>query len=134
MPSQALRRGLHSEVTPRIRISPRRCVLRRERLRVIAKDFPRPNLEESGTFREARKLSNFIKNAPRPAEPKTVAIIGAGLAGLSAAKYLVDAGHKPIVLEARDVLGGKARIHGPPPLQHPPPSPQPQKAGLLHRV
>jgi 15-cis-phytoene desaturase len=36
-----------------------------------------------------------------------VAIAGAGLAGLSCAKYLVDAGHQPIVLERRDVLGGK---------------------------
>lgn len=31
----------------------------------------------------------------------------AGLAGLSTAKYLADAGHEPVVLEARDVLGGK---------------------------
>ncbi|KAK7847305.1 15-cis-phytoene desaturase [Quercus suber] len=31
----------------------------------------------------------------------------AGLAGLSTAKYLADAGHKPILLESRDVLGGK---------------------------
>ncbi|MEB3162244.1 MAG: 15-cis-phytoene desaturase [Prochlorothrix sp.] len=36
-----------------------------------------------------------------------VAIAGAGLAGLSCAKYLVDAGHTPVVLERRDVLGGK---------------------------
>ncbi len=36
-----------------------------------------------------------------------VIIAGAGLAGLSCAKYLVDAGHTPIVLERRDVLGGK---------------------------
>lgn len=36
-----------------------------------------------------------------------VVIAGAGLAGLSCAKYLVDAGHTPIVLERRDVLGGK---------------------------
>ncbi len=35
-----------------------------------------------------------------------VAIAGAGLAGLSCAKYLADAGHEPIVLESRDVLGG----------------------------
>jgi 15-cis-phytoene desaturase len=35
-----------------------------------------------------------------------VAIVGGGLAGLSCAKYLVDAGHTPIVLESRDVLGG----------------------------
>ena len=36
-----------------------------------------------------------------------VVIAGAGLAGLSCAKYLADAGHTPIVLERRDVLGGK---------------------------
>ena len=36
-----------------------------------------------------------------------VAIAGAGLAGLSCAKYLADAGHTPIIYEARDVLGGK---------------------------
>ena len=36
-----------------------------------------------------------------------VAIAGAGLAGLSCAKYLTDVGHTPIVLERRDVLGGK---------------------------
>lgn len=35
-----------------------------------------------------------------------VVIAGAGLAGLSCAKYLVDAGYTPIVLERRDVLGG----------------------------
>ncbi|APD47649.1 15-cis-phytoene desaturase [Synechococcus sp. CS-602] len=36
-----------------------------------------------------------------------VAIAGAGLAGLSCAKYLCDAGHTPVLYEARDVLGGK---------------------------
>jgi len=36
-----------------------------------------------------------------------VAIAGAGLAGLSCAKYLTDSGHTPILLERRDVLGGK---------------------------
>ncbi len=35
-----------------------------------------------------------------------VAIAGGGLAGLACAKYLVDKGHTPIVLERRDVLGG----------------------------
>ncbi len=35
-----------------------------------------------------------------------VAIAGAGFAGLACAKYLVDEGHQPIVLERRDVLGG----------------------------
>ncbi|MBE9177356.1 15-cis-phytoene desaturase [Oculatella sp. LEGE 06141] len=36
-----------------------------------------------------------------------VAIAGAGLAGLSCAKYLTDAGYTPIVIERQDVLGGK---------------------------
>ena len=36
-----------------------------------------------------------------------VAIAGAGIAGLCCAKYLTDMGHTPIVLERRDVLGGK---------------------------
>ena len=36
-----------------------------------------------------------------------VAIVGGGLAGLSCAKYLVDAGHEPLVLERGNVLGGK---------------------------
>ncbi|HEY5137953.1 MAG TPA: FAD-dependent oxidoreductase, partial [Methylococcales bacterium] len=36
-----------------------------------------------------------------------VAIAGGGLAGLSTAKYLVDQGFQPLVLERRDVLGGK---------------------------
>ncbi|AAP99213.1 MULTISPECIES: 15-cis-phytoene desaturase [Prochlorococcus] len=36
-----------------------------------------------------------------------VAIAGAGLAGLTCAKYLADQGHTPILFEARDVLGGK---------------------------
>ncbi|KAL5995051.1 hypothetical protein ACLOJK_025109 [Asimina triloba] len=47
----------------------------------------------------------------RPSKPLQVVIAGAGLAGLSTAKYLADAGHKPILLEARDVLGGKINLH-----------------------
>ncbi|KAJ1470451.1 hypothetical protein T484DRAFT_1847698 [Baffinella frigidus] len=37
----------------------------------------------------------------------SVVIAGAGLAGLSAAKALVDRGYTPTVLESRNVLGGK---------------------------
>lgn len=36
-----------------------------------------------------------------------MAIIGGGLSGLACAKYLSDAGHTPIIYEARNVLGGK---------------------------
>lgn len=79
----------------------------RSSLRVVARDFPKPDFEKEKTFQEMAAISAAVKAAPRPKEPLTVVIAGAGLAGLSTAKYLVDAGHKPIVLEARDVLGGK---------------------------
>ncbi|GAB5359393.1 hypothetical protein AAMO2058_000540000 [Amorphochlora amoebiformis] len=44
---------------------------------------------------------------PNPGSRGTVAVIGAGLAGLSTAKYISELGFKPVVVEARDVLGGK---------------------------
>jgi phytoene desaturase len=44
--------------------------------------------------------------ANEPARP-TVLIAGAGLAGLSAAKYLSDAGYRVTIIEKRDVAGGK---------------------------
>ncbi|URE37534.1 hypothetical protein MUK42_15517 [Musa troglodytarum] len=76
-------------------------------LQVFCKDFPRPELENTVNFLEAAQLSSSFCDGSRPRKPLKVVIAGAGLAGLSAAKYLADAGHKPIVLEARDVLGGK---------------------------
>ncbi len=41
---------------------------------------------------------------------KPVVIIGAGLDGLIAAFYLAKAGHKPLVLEQRDVIGGACAV------------------------
>ena len=40
--------------------------------------------------------------------PRRIVIAGAGLAGLAAAKYLADAGHNVLLLEKRQVAGGKA--------------------------
>ncbi|CAA7401158.1 unnamed protein product [Spirodela intermedia] len=74
---------------------------------VVCVDYPRPELEDTVNFLEAAALSASFRSSPRPARPLEVVIAGAGLAGLSTAKYLADAGHKPILLEARDVLGGK---------------------------
>ncbi|KAH7656416.1 15-cis-phytoene desaturase protein [Dioscorea alata] len=76
-------------------------------LQVVCMDYPRPELENTINFLEAAQLSASFRSCPRPNKPLQIVIAGAGLAGLSTAKYLADAGHKPILLEARDVLGGK---------------------------
>lgn len=82
---------------------------RRTTLRVVAKDFPKPDFSDVGTYIEAAVLSSKLKQGARPFKPLKIVIAGAGLAGLSTAKYLADAGHHPILLEGRDVLGGKVR-------------------------
>ena len=66
-----------------------------------------PDFTNVATHIEAQANVQALKDLPRPDEPKKVVVIGGGLAGLSTAKHLVDAGHKPVVLEARDLLGGK---------------------------
>lgn len=71
------------------------------------RDYPKPNLEDTENFREAARLSQKFKDAKGRAPSKKVAVIGGGLSGLACARYLVDAGHQPVVYEARDVLGGK---------------------------
>lgn len=70
-------------------------------------DAKQPAFENEPTHTEARRNVQYLKDLPRPNEPKHVIVIGGGLSGLSAAKHLVDAGHVPIVYEARSLLGGK---------------------------
>mmetsp|Transcript_14671 Transcript_14671/g.22719 ORF Transcript_14671/g.22719 Transcript_14671/m.22719 type:complete len:614 (-) Transcript_14671:103-1944(-) len=76
---------------------------------LVMKDFPKPNVEDTDNYRQGEALSASFKSSLKasPSEKKKVAIIGGGLSGLACAKYLVDAGHEPVVYEARDVLGGK---------------------------
>ena len=72
------------------------------------RDYPKPSrLENTENFREAEALSQKFSALKTSSTPKKVAIIGGGLSGLAAARYLVDAGHQPVVYEARNVLGGK---------------------------
>jgi 15-cis-phytoene desaturase len=72
--------------------------------------FPTPpRIKQTQNFREAAALSRkFVpEKSSDTKNSKTVAIIGGGLSGLACAKYLADAGHTPVVYEAREVLGGK---------------------------
>jgi len=59
-------------------------------------DYPKPNVENTDNYRAGTELSNKLKADKNLDKPKKkVAIIGGGLSGLAAAKYLVDAGHEP---------------------------------------
>ena len=91
---------------------------RRAAVGPVMQDFPQPDrLAKTGmldaikgnpsNYQVAAELSQKFKDCNGKAGKKKVAIIGGGLSGLACAKYLVDAGHEPLVLEARDVLGGK---------------------------
>ena len=76
---------------------------------LVMRDYPKPNVEDTDNYRNYEAQSTSFRTTLRANEGqrKKVAIIGGGLSGLACAKYLVDAGHEPVVYEARDVLGGK---------------------------
>ena len=63
-------------------------------------------ISQTSNFKDAALLSSKFTSS-KATQPKRVAVIGGGLSGLACAKSLSDAGHVPIVYEARDVLGGK---------------------------
>ncbi|MFK7798654.1 MAG: flavin monoamine oxidase family protein [Aureispira sp.] len=50
------------------------------------------------------------KNTP-PSQQKNIVIVGAGIAGLSAANYLKEKGFNPIILEAQAKVGGRLKTN-----------------------
>ena len=63
----------------------------------------------------SRSRRPVVRTTPRPdpGTPRRVIVVGAGLAGLSAALGLRDAGWEVVVLEARDRVGGRVHtLHG----------------------
>ena len=93
---------------PHTRLLPRKNAVQNGNS-LVMKDYPKPHVENTENYRNYEAMSKSFATTLRagPGEKKKVAIIGGGLSGLAAAKYLVDAGHEPTVYEARDVLGGK---------------------------
>lgn len=69
----------------------------------LAPAIPHPRMAVTPAVASPKPLPISANNN----RPPRIAIVGAGLAGLSCAKYLADAGFVPIVYESRDVLGGK---------------------------
>lgn len=51
-------------------------------LKVVAVDYPRPDIDSSTNFLEAAALSAYMRDASRPAKPLKVVIAGAGTAPL----------------------------------------------------
>lgn len=53
---------------------------------VVAKDYPRPNIDSSPPFQEAAALSTELASFAKPAKPLKVVIAGAGAYGYGAAR------------------------------------------------
>ncbi|XP_062977724.1 L-amino-acid oxidase-like [Elgaria multicarinata webbii] len=70
------------------------------------------NLEECFQDPEYEKWLGIAKyGLGKATKAKTIVIVGAGISGLTAAKLLKDAGHRIVILEASDRVGGRIKTH-----------------------
>lgn len=67
--------------------------------------FPKYNSTVHAAYESGRRTAGFVLKE----EAQNIAVIGAGMSGLSAAQKLANAGRSVTVIEARDRIGG--RIH-----------------------
>src|SRR3972149_1994892 len=59
------------------------------------------------TDASADELAIIRDGLPRTTQPQRVIVVGAGIAGLVAAYELLRAGHDPVIIEARQRVGGR---------------------------
>ena len=65
---------------------------------------------EEPAFQDARTTNSLreMQQPPKQLAPKTITVIGGGVAGMSAACALAEAGHRVQLVERRGYLGGRA--------------------------
>nr|XP_028569573.1 L-amino-acid oxidase-like isoform X1 [Podarcis muralis]XP_028569574.1 L-amino-acid oxidase-like isoform X1 [Podarcis muralis]XP_028569575.1 L-amino-acid oxidase-like isoform X1 [Podarcis muralis]XP_028569576.1 L-amino-acid oxidase-like isoform X1 [Podarcis muralis] len=80
-------------------------------LLLLRKSTPSP-LERCFEDPEYEGLLDIAKDGlGKTEEPRRIAIVGAGVAGLTAGKVLLDAGHKVTILEASSCVGGRMETY-----------------------